>query len=75
VGLQLLENKALSWGIIRKSTCILAEIALRKIQGRNLCGVSARCTQQEDMEREQRTIAGTAEDGAHLSLLCQGHLQ
>ena len=32
VGLQPLENKALSWGIIRKSACILAEITLRKSQ-------------------------------------------
>ena len=31
-GLQLLENKALSWGIIRKSACILAEITIRKSQ-------------------------------------------
>ena len=30
VGLQLLENKALSWGITRKSACILAEITIRK---------------------------------------------
>src|SRR5262245_46936777 len=32
VDLQLLENKALSWGIIRKSTCILAAITIRKSQ-------------------------------------------
>src|SRR2546426_8523224 len=32
VDLQLLENKALSWGIIRKSACILAEITIRKSQ-------------------------------------------
>src|SRR5919199_1880400 len=32
VSLQPLENKALSWGIIRKSACILAEVALRKSQ-------------------------------------------
>src|SRR5207248_3408383 len=31
-GLQLLENKALSWGIIRKSACILAEITIRESQ-------------------------------------------
>ena len=30
VDLQLLENKALSWGIIRKSACILAAITIRK---------------------------------------------
>src|SRR5215468_783771 len=30
VGLQLLENKALSWGVIRRSACILAEITIRK---------------------------------------------
>ena len=30
VDLQLLENKALSWGIIRKSACIFAEITIRK---------------------------------------------
>ena len=29
---QPLENKALSWGIIRKSACILAEITIRKSQ-------------------------------------------
>ena len=32
VGLQLLENKALSWGVIRKSACILTEITIRKSQ-------------------------------------------
>src|SRR5215475_9194733 len=32
VDLQLLENKALSWGIIRKSAYILAEITIRKSQ-------------------------------------------
>ena len=32
VGLQLLESKALSWGIIRRSACILAEITIRKSQ-------------------------------------------
>jgi hypothetical protein len=32
VGLQLLENKALSWGIIRRSASILAEITIRKSQ-------------------------------------------
>jgi hypothetical protein len=32
VDLQLLENKALSWGIIRKSACILAAITIRKSQ-------------------------------------------
>jgi len=32
VGLQLLENKALSWGIIRRSACILAETTIRKSQ-------------------------------------------
>jgi|RhiMetdeSRZDD1v2_1073273.scaffolds.fasta_scaffold72018_1 hypothetical protein len=32
MGLQLLENTALSRGIIRKSACILAEITIRKSQ-------------------------------------------
>ena len=32
VGLQLLENKVLSWGIIGKSAPILAEITIRKSQ-------------------------------------------
>ena len=32
VSWQLIENKALSWGIIRKSACILAEITIRKSQ-------------------------------------------
>jgi hypothetical protein len=32
VGLQLLENKALSRGIIRMSACILADITIRKSQ-------------------------------------------
>jgi len=32
MGLQPIENKALSWGIIRKSACILAEIMIRKSQ-------------------------------------------
>jgi hypothetical protein len=32
VGLQMLENKALSWGIIGKSAPILAEITIRKSQ-------------------------------------------
>jgi hypothetical protein len=32
VGLQLLENKALSWDTIRKSACILAAITIRKSQ-------------------------------------------
>ena len=30
MGVQPLENKTLSWGIIRKSACILAEITIRK---------------------------------------------
>jgi len=37
--LQPLENKALSWGIIRKSACILAEITIRKSQKQFLCQV------------------------------------
>jgi hypothetical protein len=32
MGLQPLENKVLSWGIIRKSPCILTEITIRKSQ-------------------------------------------
>src|SRR5437764_7701177 len=32
VGLQTLENTALSWGIIRKSACVLTEITIRKSQ-------------------------------------------
>jgi hypothetical protein len=32
VGLQMLENKALSWGSIGKSAPILAEITIRKSQ-------------------------------------------
>jgi len=32
MGLQAIENKALSRGIIRKSACILAEITIRKSQ-------------------------------------------
>ena len=32
MGLQLLENKALSRDIIRKSACMLAEITIRKSQ-------------------------------------------
>jgi len=32
VGLQRLENKVLSWGIIGKSAPILAEITIRKSQ-------------------------------------------
>jgi len=32
MGLQPLENKALSWGIIRTSACILTEITIRKSQ-------------------------------------------
>jgi mRNA-degrading endonuclease YafQ of YafQ-DinJ toxin-antitoxin module len=35
MGLQALENKALSWGSIRKSVCILAEIPIRKSQEKN----------------------------------------
>ena len=34
VGLQTLENKALSWGVIGKSAPILAEIIIRKSQVR-----------------------------------------
>src|SRR5262245_13749055 len=34
--LQLLENKALSCGIIRKSACILAEVTIRKSQTRTV---------------------------------------
>jgi len=30
VGLQTLENTALSWGVIRKSACVLTEITIRK---------------------------------------------
>ena len=30
--MQTIENKALSWGAIRKSACILAEITIRKSQ-------------------------------------------
>src|SRR5712691_1389602 len=33
---QLIDRKALSWGIIRKSACILAEITIRKSQVRLL---------------------------------------
>ena len=33
MGVQLLENKALSWDIIRKSACVLTEITIRKSQG------------------------------------------
>src|SRR6266436_6720161 len=36
MSLQLLENKALSWGIIGKSAPILAEITIRKSQVRRL---------------------------------------
>ena len=36
MSLQPLEHKALSWGIIRKSACILAEITIRKSQERAL---------------------------------------
>jgi hypothetical protein len=41
--LQLLENKALSRGIVRKAACILAEITVRKSQpvviaGLKICG-------------------------------------
>jgi hypothetical protein len=32
MGVQPLENKALSWGIIRKSACALTEITIRKSQ-------------------------------------------
>src|SRR5437764_4708899 len=32
VGIQVLKNKALSWGIMRKAACILAEITIRKSQ-------------------------------------------
>jgi hypothetical protein len=32
MSLQPLENKALSWGVIRKYACILAEITIRKSQ-------------------------------------------
>jgi hypothetical protein len=32
VGLQTIENKALSWGILGKSAPILAEITIRKSQ-------------------------------------------
>jgi hypothetical protein len=32
VGLQLIENKVLSWGIIGKSALMLAEIIIRKSQ-------------------------------------------
>jgi len=38
VGLQLIENKALSWGIIRRSAYILAEITIRKSQTPSLRG-------------------------------------
>jgi hypothetical protein len=37
VGLQLLENKALSRGTVRKAACILAEITVRKSQGKRTC--------------------------------------
>ena len=33
MGIQPLENKALSWGTIRKSASILAAITIRKSQG------------------------------------------
>jgi hypothetical protein len=33
VVLQLIDNKALSWGIIGKSALVLAEITIRKSQG------------------------------------------
>ena len=36
MGVQLLENKALSWGTIRKAACILAEITIRKSQNPTL---------------------------------------
>jgi hypothetical protein len=39
VGLQALENTALSWGIIGKLAPILAEIAIRKSQELSLEGV------------------------------------
>ena len=40
VGLQLLENKALSWGTIRKSACILAAITIRNSQMDTLQGTA-----------------------------------
>src|SRR5215813_7422550 len=36
VSLQIIENKALSWGIIRKSACIHDEITIWKSQERQL---------------------------------------
>jgi hypothetical protein len=44
VGLQPLENKALSWGIIGKAALILAEITVRKSQSPCLADYShSRC--------------------------------
>src|SRR5437764_4951641 len=43
VGLQTLENTALSWGVIRKSACVLTEITIRKSQ--DLGGVQIRVSQ------------------------------
>jgi hypothetical protein len=43
VGLQMLENKALSWGSIGKSAPILAEITIRKSQSPTFRPAKAGC--------------------------------
>src|SRR5882672_6188739 len=55
---QLIERKALSWGIIRKSACILAEITIRKSQSRNV--VSRRLCEASTMAHQ--ALAGGGQE-------------
>jgi hypothetical protein len=56
VGLQSLENKALSWGIIRRSAYILAKITIRKRQDK----FAPR--KVITIKDEARTVAGCTHD-------------
>src|SRR5712691_4732362 len=44
-----IDCKALSWGIIRKSTCILAEITIRKSQSRSCTGLKEGLDEQSSL--------------------------
>src|SRR5712664_1545257 len=58
---QLIERKALSWGIVRKSACILAEITIRKSQLQTLCGEPHQLAQilREGQPSHEVQITGT----------------
>src|SRR5712691_6104164 len=48
---QSIDCKALSWGIIRKPTCILAEITIRKSQGIvNMAATFGSCSNWDDRQ-------------------------